>query len=267
MQPSIHELAHQAEWEMEGTRRAVERYREAELVADPMSLAPGKALVRGVVGPLIAALIVKRDEAADALASAGGRPPLYAWSIQVVDLEKAAVIALNVAVRTLSGEHDHNGMKTASITSSAKVIAGALRDQLEYDRWVVAEEQRNAEAKRAKVEKHEDRLKALKLRYPNMDRRVWKKWAAKLELAAAADWNEEDAIQLGTMVLHLLCEVAPDRFTKSEKPTNGGVQYVLGVTEEVRQVMNDVRERAEVARPLLMPMLCPPLPWKYEEPA
>ena len=267
MQPTIHELAHQAAWEMEGVRRAIVRYEEAEDEADPMTLPPGKALIRGVVGPLKAAIEAQRDEVADTLA-APGRQPLWAWPLQVVDPAKAAVIVLNAAVTAVLVKQCSSAgapMKTNSVTTTALRIAETLLDQLEYDRWCAAEEQRNAEAKRSKVADHQDRLRALKLRYPNLDRRVWSKWRAKLEIAATVEWSKEECLGLGTMLIALLCKVAPDRFVVEERVLRGGyTQYVLTPTESVLEVMRDVRERALVARPMLMPMLCPPIPWRYE---
>lgn len=261
--PSIHDLHHQAQWEIEGTRRAVERYRDASLEADPMTLAPGKALIRGVVGPLIAAIEAAKVEATDALASPGGAP-LWAWPIQVINAPQAAVITLNVAVRCVSGGTlSKSGGVAAGVTASAKNIAGAIKDQLEYERWSAKQTQANAEAARSKTLDHADLLKALRLRYPSLDRNVWRRWRAKLELAGLAEWDERAAVGLGSMLIKLLVTTAPDRFVIRERPTNGGVQYVLGCTEAVMVVMNDVRERAEVARPMLMPMLVRPNPWRY----
>ncbi len=265
MQATIHEQAAQAAWELEGVRRSVERYREAAKAADPLTLAPGKALVRGVVTPLIAAIRGLQDASAEAL-STPGRQPEYAWPLQVIEPEKAAVIVLSVACRAglRMVEKVAGNSLGGTLAAHAKEIAGALRDQLHYDRWVASERQLNKEAARSQVEGHKDRLYALQKRYPTLDRRVWRKWAAKLELAALAEWDEKQAIVLGSALLRLLCDVAPDKFVIEERKTAVGVQYVLGVTEQVREVMNDVTQRAEVARPLLMPMICPPNPWQYE---
>lgn len=267
MTPTIHELAEQADWEMEGTRRAVERYQDAEDTADAMSLPPGKALIRGIVSPLIARITTIRDSAADTL-SQGRRVQGHAWPLQEIDPKQAAVITLScactVATSGLSQDGTAQGAGVASsITLLAKRISGALRDQIEYEQWKAAETQRNAEAARSKVEGHKDRLKALQLTYPNLDRRVWAKWRAKLELARQG-WTEAESIAVGTALVRSLVDVAPDRFLIAERPCNGGVQYFLDTTPEVREIMADVRERAEVARPLLMPMICPPIPWRYE---
>ena len=300
---TIHDLAAQAEWEMEGVRRAVVRYEEAEAEADPMTLPPGKALVRSVVGPLAARISQLRDEAADS-ASTHGRPGgartlTHTWPLQLVDPMKVAVIVLSVACQaTVSrGNGAQGATQNSAIPMTAQRIAGALRDQVEYDQWEHEEALRNEEASsgfqayakeelvairaahpkaplgslqklakaaaRKGVPKHENRLKALQLRYPNLDRRVWAKWRAKLELARVS-WSEVESIAIGTALIRALVDVAPEKFVIAERPLSGGVQYFLDTTPEVREVMNDVRERAMVARPLLMPMICPPVAWSYD---
>ena len=265
---SIHDLADQAEWEMEGVRRAVVRYEEAEADAlragEAMALPPGKALIKGVIGLLIARIVELQNEATD-IAQANSRLKPHAWHIQVIDPTKAAVITLSAACSATtrpSGAMGSGGSQDA-LPAVAKRISAGLRDQLEYDRWEAAEEQRNKEAKRSKVEGHQDRLKALKLRYPDLSRRAWHRWRQKLELARET-WTELEEVAVGTALLKALADVAPDRFLIAERPINGGVQYFLDTTPAVREVMADVRERAMVSRPLLMPMICPPIPWRYE---
>ena len=268
MTPTIHDLAEQAEWEMEGVRRAIARYEEAEAEADPMMLPPGKALIRGVVGPLAVRIEALRNGAIERARSPVGREPNYTWPLQLIGPKPAAVIVLSNACTATSSSRTGGGAFGASTGSSitllAQRISAGLRDQIEYERWSAAEEQRNKEAKRSKAAGHEDRLRALKLTYPNLDRRVWARWRAKLELAREK-WSEVESIAIGTALIRALVDVAHDRFVIAERPMNGGVQYFLDTTESVREVMSDVRERAMVARPLLMPMICPPIPWRYEQ--
>ena len=259
---SAHDFERQADWETEGTRRAVARYREIEFgtdgkpPADFATLPPGKALMRGVLKPLIAAITARQVELAAALASAG-RQPLDAWPLQVLCPEKAAVITLMTAVSTI-GRSRPDGQGVHNVVSIAKTIAGTMRDQLHHDQWCQAERAAN-KATPPKV----DRLKALKLTYPNLDRRCWTKWARKLDIAALGEWDEKTSITMGSNLISLLVLVAPDRFSITTQKADNGVRYILSTTPEVCAIMNDVRERAEVGRPALMPMLIPPLPWCY----
>ena len=260
---SAHDFERQADWETEGTRRAVARYREIEFgtdgkpPADFASLPPGKALMRDVVKPLIAAITARQVELAADLTNPGGRKSADAWPFQVICPEKTAVITLMTAVRGV-GRVESGGNHPSTIINIAKCIAASIRDQLHYDQWCQSERAAN-KVKPPKV----DRLKALKMTYPNLDRRCWTKWARKLELAELGEWDELASIVMGANLVYLLAQVAPDRFTITTAKAAQGVQNVLTTTEEVRAIMADVRERAEVGRPALMPMLIPPLPWCY----
>ena len=260
---SVHDFDRQAKWEIEGTRRAAARYREIEFgvdgkpPADFTTLPPGKALIRGVVKPLVAAIKARQAELLLA-AMAPGRAPADAWPLQVVCPEKAAVITLMSAVRGVGGRKGDGTVKTASVLAVATSIAASIRDQLQYDQWCQTEKDANTAAP-PKV----DRLKALQIAYPNLDRRSWAKWARKLDLAALGDWDEATAITMGSNLIQLLVTTVPDRFAIVSLKAAFGVQYALTTTEEVRVVMADVRERAEVAWPAMMPMLIPPLPWAY----
>lgn len=287
---SIHDLARQADWELEGVRKAIERYHadaarhwvDAAGVShtqevDPMTLSPGRALVRGVMKPLLASLRLKRAESLTALtASRAGRPPIWAVPLQVLTddlmLEKTAVITLNTAVRGVCSltSHAEAGLGFSSITACSWRLAEALRDQLEYDRWSREESEKDKEA--AGQEGYKSRLDALRYTYPNMDRRTWSKFCAKLEQARNGDtWDADPKVKtvrvaVGALLLHCLVEAAPGKFKLGQiARKGGGHQAVLEVTSEMQEVLNDVRERAEVARPLLMPMICEPLPWRYDD--
>jgi hypothetical protein len=286
---SIHDLARQADWELEGVRRAIQRYREDTCRTwtdaegkthtkdlDPMTLPPGRALVRGVVKPLIEALKLKREEAAERMTASGkGRPPVWAAPVVALTstemLEKTAVITLNCAVRGVCSLTSHLdvGGSFATVTACALRLSEALRDQLEYDRW--SREEAAEDKAMAGDEDYKSRLKALRYTYPNLNQRTWSKFCAKLEQARNGDtWDEDPKVKtvrtaVGALLLHCLVEAAPTKFKLGQLPRRGGgFQTILEVTPEAREVLNDVRERSEVARPLLMPMIIPPLPWAYE---
>ena len=258
----IHDLHRQAQWEMEGTRRAVARYREIEFgvdgkpPADPTTLPSGKALMKGVLKPLIASITDRQVELAETHTRAG-RPPIDAWPTLAICPEKAAVITLMSACRRVGGRNAGYDSH-ACIPIIAKSIAESIRDELHYEGWCQREQSAN-KAKPPKI----DRVKALRLSYPNLDRRTWAKWVKKLDIAALGEWDEKTAITMGANLIHLLVTVAPDRFFITSRKIALGVQYVLSATPSVHEIMQDVAERAQVARPVHMPMLIPPLPWRY----
>ena len=261
MNPSIHDLAREAEWEMEGVRRGVLLYEKAAKVADPTSLPPGQALMRGMVGPLSKTIIAARDKALDSI-GAPGRKPTYVWPLTVLDPLEAAVITLTSAVRGVSGRTSAT-TKTDTITAISRTISEGLRDQLQHNRWAAQQKTTNAEAKKLETEGHKNLILALKRRYPNVTQVVWRSWVAKLEVAEVEEWEEKEWLPLGGLLIRLLCQAAPDRFELGARPANGGVQHVLVISPTVAELMADIEQRAMVARPRLMPMICPPIPWTY----
>jgi hypothetical protein len=63
----------------------------------------------------------------------------------------------------------------------------------------------------------------------------------------------------------LRTDTAPHRFTIAMRHRPGGLtQRVLEMTEATLEEMTDRNTRAEVGCPMLMPMLIPPNPWRYE---
>jgi hypothetical protein len=76
-------------------------------------------------------------------------------------------------------------------------------------------------------------------------------------------WTTREQVAVGVALLTLLTRVAPQhfgvelRFTAKNKQT-----YVLTLAPETRDMLNDLEDRAAVARPLLLPMRIPPNPWR-----
>lgn len=263
MTPSAYDLERQAHWEMEGVRVATERYREAALTADPTTLPPGSRLLRMVMKPLIPALRDAQSEGMEAIQQ-GGRYAAWAWPLQLFSgdkaIEKLAVIAVTVGLRVSMTE----GRIASSVASQSRLLYQALRDQIEFDSWELAAEQAKKEAKRLKTEDFEDLLGRLNRRYPTLDRRVWARWRAKLELARDAPWSEDTVCQVGACLFALLIKAAPAVFRLDERPLGGGhTVYSLKLTEGALELLQDLTARAEVARPLLLPMVCRPNPWRY----
>jgi hypothetical protein len=255
----IADLERQARWELEGIRVATERYREAALAADPTTLPPGSKLLRSVIPPLAAALRLAQLEATDAI-NKGGRYAAWCWPMQLLDADKLAIIAATVGLRVAMSE----GRAGTSIASQSKLVTTAMRDQIEFDRWEEEQELAKKEAKRLKKEDFEDLLGRLKHRYPTVDRRVWARWRAKLQLTRDEPWSEETVCVVGACLFDLLIKSSPDTFRMDERALGGGqVSYSLRLTPEAQEVLKDLTARAEVARPLLMPMLTKPLPWRY----
>jgi DNA-directed RNA polymerase len=256
------DLLAEARWEQEGTRRAARRYREAAAAADPSSLPSGQKLLREVVPPLIAKVTELQAQGAAIIASPGGTKAKWAWPIQLLDASTLAVITVIQGMNAARGQGD-----VVSQTSAvSKEIAAAARDELNYRTWVTEQVAANKAAKEDQDWEHRDLLKAFKSRYPQADRKTWRRWAKKLELMQAEAWDEETSVQLGATLLHALVEAAPTRFEIAATPMDKGrSKSYLRLSAETLELMKDIEARAEVARPRLMPMLIPPIPWAYSD--
>lgn len=258
--PSAFDLLMEARWEQEGVRRAARRYREAAAAADPSTLPSGQKLLREIVPPLTAKITELQLKGADML-STPGKPPKWALPIQLVGAETLAVITM---IRSLAGAEVPTD-QSASVTGLSLDIAQAVHDELDYRSWIEAQAKVNKAAREAKDWDHVDLLAAFKARYPAADRQAWRSFRRRLELVKAEPWDKETSIQLGAALIHALIEAAPARFEIDTRPLAGGrTQNYLSLSAETRRMIQDVETRAEVARPMLMPMLIPPIPWSYE---
>lgn len=251
------DLMAEAKWEMEGVRRAAERYREAAAAADPSTLPSGQKLLRDVIPQLREAIIQKQLEGARAIAR-GGNPPKWAWPIQLLDAEKLAVITI---IRSLPVAEDPEG----SLTALAKDICQSVRDELEYVRWVAEQKATNKAAKEDKDAEHRDVLAAFEREYPSPDRRVWATWRRKLKIEREAKGPEDVQVVFGSLLIALLVEASDGRFAVTQRSLGAAkTQSQLRLDDRTRAMMQDIEARKMVARPMLMPMIIPPIPWKYE---
>jgi len=256
-----YDLLAEARWEQEGVRRAAQRYREAAAASDPSELPSGQRLLREVIPPLSEKIAELQLQAADQMASRGGRAARWAIPIQLLDPGALAVIT---TVSAMNAGADPLGTQSSAL-GVTELISNSIRDELDYRQWVEAQVAANKVAKAAQDWDHVDMLAAFKRRYPNADRRTWRTFRRKLELAKT-EWDKETGVQLGGALLHALLEAAPHRFELATRTlAKGRTQNYLRLSEATMDMLRDVEARAEVARPMLMPMIMPPIPWRYDE--
>ncbi len=265
---SIHALHAQALWETEGTRRAVFRYREAAASKEPHELPGGRRLLRECVPNLVTAIRLGQDEAKELLASEG-RTPLWAWPLMLCDAEELAVITVCTTLRAVGGPAT-DGNRSASAISSCAMIARVAQEQLGFDHWVEEQKKVNKVAKEAKgdpeAEPHRDLLKALRNAHPDVDRRTWAKWRKKLEITKADPWDKAVCLAFGGWLLDALERTSEGRIKVAQRAISGGrTEAYVALSAETEELLRDLDSRAEVARPLRMPMLIPPIPWSYTQ--
>jgi DNA-directed RNA polymerase len=172
--------------------------------------------------------------------------------VQEFTPEVMAITAVCCAMRALSMTSEVGYRTNGGLASRICLSIGArLREQMEYDRYARSDH---------------PSLAAFASRYPEVNRRVWARWRRKLREVREAPWPLPVVQATGGLLLRRLCDVAPDRFTLSlEAVGRGHRAAVLLLSQETVEMLNDIEERAAVARPMLLPMRVPPIPWRYQE--
>lgn len=257
--PSVGEIQAQMAWEVAGTQKAITLVREAvaasrrEMVGghgaggrNIAELPAGQRILFRTVPALIAAIeeCLRGPEAALDVK----RPRTWAWVLSQLEPEQLAVITVITALRS-------EGDEGSASLPLAKSVASAVRDQLSYNAW--AGDGANKAA-----------LKRLQRRYPDVDRRTWKAWAQKVKAPVEPQWPQAYSVAVGAQLLGLLLQACPDYFTEETVKTfTSGLktQAVIRLTEEARLAMADAESRAQMSRPGLLPMICPPTPWTRKD--
>lgn len=260
-QTSAFDLLTEARWEQEGVRRAQKRYEEAAAARDPSTLPSGQKLLRAVVPPLARAIAILQVEARAITVAAVGRQARWALPILLLDPQPLALMTVATALNA------DRGTEADGLTSLAKTLGRAVRDEVEYRRWVAVQVKANKEAKKAQDWEHKDLLAEMKRLYPAIDGRSWRRWKRRLEGLEVETWPEEVLVQVGAALLQILAQTVPDRFSIETREVSGRTQLFVRLSPEALAVMRDVEERAAVSRPALMPMVIPPIPWRYTNPA
>ncbi|WP_458098571.1 hypothetical protein [Roseomonas sp. WA12] len=285
-QTSIFDFKREADWEQLAVQRAVRRYEAALLAAqkngDPASMPPGRRVLYETVRPVAARIEEMRSQEYPT------RPPDWLNVFQSFGADVLAVVAVCTALRA--------GILTASVVGTTctvfnKRVGVVLRDQADHDRFVAEQEaaQRKAVAplrKAAKVaaaqqdaelvrelskvlsETHADQLlKDWRRRHPEANRRAWGRFAARITGARSTKWSEDLVSSIGGALGDALVTGAPEWFGKDQVgdglPTHRPMCITL--TPKAVEAMADASARAEIARPMLRPMIIPPLPWQYRE--
>lgn len=127
--PPIWVIEDQIKWEMEAVRRGVERAREA---LDSQALgdgAVGSRLIRSVLPPFVQAIRAASLEAQEGIVgvegTAGGRPNLWWWIIQLLEPETTAVIALKALLSLSPREFTFNRPVTGAAAHISNEIGRA----------------------------------------------------------------------------------------------------------------------------------------------
>lgn len=255
--PDAFAISRQAAWEVRAAREGAKRFADALAHKDPAELPAAQRALREVAAPVVAEISRRQD---DALGPTKNPAPWHA-PLALFDPEVLAVVAIATAMNASpSAASPRDGM---SISAFSRAVAAALRDQSDHDRWL--EDQRKA----SKANDEDGRAaKALLRRWerqnPRTNRRAWARFAGRIEGARSRPWDANTRMAVGGVLLEALVAAAPAWFElRLVSDGRGASTYRLSLTTHAAERVADAEARAEVSRPLLLPMLIPPNPWRY----
>lgn len=243
--PTVADIEAQKHWELEGVERGVRKVREEidqQRVGDSQI---GSALARRVVPKLIVQIEAAQAEAERELAAGGkGRPSPWWYQILLLPADKLAVITIKKCLSFRPKDFTFN----PTLTNLAHDVARGVLDQLEYEDW------RKADKKT--VDRFFDNYQLT----PRNLKRLREKMGEKRE----ALWDTGTGVQFGVKLITLLADAMPEWFKIEQVRLRGGrFEYQLTITEAARDVLLQLAEQSELSQPSLMPMICPPAPWRY----
>lgn len=273
---SVLDIARQSAWEVRSVERAIARFREAAEARDPNELPAGRKALLETVRPVIASMQDLQARAATSSAE-GGKPGDWEAPILAFSPEVLAVVAVSCALHVKEAPGSRIGQVLSRFSNR---VARSLVDQLDHDRFVAAQQEAQREAirlaKRDGVQEAELRdiredalLRMFQRQNPKADRRAWRRFATRIEAARSAPWDEPTRHKIGGALAGALTAGAPEWFelVTLRQSGIGGTQTVfyLLLTPHAVERMADATVRAEVARPMMLPMIVPPNPWRYAE--
>lgn len=255
----------QRRWEVEGVNRAIRRWREIESDRSLDQRVAGRSVLRDVVPRLIQRLKAQQAEAVESIANAGrGKPTIWWWYVNLLPAPELAVTVAVSALSALTGFSLRDEMKYPGVrlVAASVNVAAAVKLQAEFGQWVEGERARAAEAK-ARDTAYTNLYEALRRNAKAIDTRAVKTWWKRIGRMRDEQWPYEDRVQFGSALLTWLVESGGGWFELVLVPRPGGkTQRVLRLTDLARRAMDDITERAESAQAYVLPMLCPPSPWK-----
>jgi DNA-directed RNA polymerase len=256
-QPDLLAIERQKFWEVEGINRGVRRFREQMRDGGLMAVAPGKEAAADVIRSMIPAIDRAKHEAINLRKKTN-----WAYVIQAADSDVLAAITVN-------GILSHNGPNNMEYarpwTAVCLGIANNLHVQIEFDDWVA---QQRADKKLARKEGREfdDLFERYRRTVKRFDVRSWRGFQRKVSAIRTEPWSTTDKVAIGHKLLHLAVTNGGGWFEARRIAVKGKTQRFIDLTAPARIAIEDLTRRAELARPMRVPMIAPPRPWIEKEP-
>lgn len=224
---------------------------------------PGMSVIRDVMPGVEAEVATIQALALDGIANAGkGGQPAWWWMVAHLPADRTAFITLRTL---LAGAPRERLGRARRCTTMAVGIADGLWMQLDYETWVEAEKRRQKVARAAGEEPH-DMLAALKSRCRTVDRRAWDRWTWKIKRARSERWPTDAKVSVGTALIDCAVRGGGGWFEQRLQSVGGGkTERQIVLSDAAVAALQDLEQRAAIARPMRMPMICPPREWRWEE--
>lgn len=257
----IHEIERQQRWEAMCVEEGIKRFKR-KLAGSTLSDAPGGIRIIGeTIGSLTDGITAAQKEAIAGVTSGSRvRQAPWWWLLPVLPAQTLAFITLKVLL-TFS----QHGSDYPSELAVSFAIGEAVRMELEFTRWKAAESEKAG----ADPQYRSNLLYALThvRHHGGVNQRNYARWLKKAEQVEKIEWARDQKVQVGAKLLLEAVTHSGGWFELKVIRKNGRPTRRVKLTDEALAALKDIHAAAEVNRPFLAPMRCPPKPWVRVEPA
>ena len=256
------------EWETCGIDRGVERYQN-ELSKDVAKFSDtgrsafadtdvGSKLVDQCMRPLVAG--VEQEQAAAQLGfSKKGHTAIWWLPILCLQPEKIAAVTIRTVLAGLQPEVAHSRPWTAC----ALLIGANIKMEREFDLW------KERQYREAREEGSINLFKVMTKNCKRIDTRAARKFMRLSTDLDRLDWTKETKLHIGMKCLDTLVRHGNGWFEMSLVGRGYGrtrhTEKTIKLTQVARTAIEQDHRRCEFNRPFLLPMLCEPAEWRWNE--
>lgn len=105
---------------------------------------------------------------------------------------------------------------------------------------------------------------ALKSRVKVIDTQAVRRWWKKIGKVRDEPWSAPQKLNVGTKLIECLVQGGGSWFEIAIQPAPGGkTECRILLSEMAVKAMEDLDQRASLAQPLRLPMICPPKRWAF----
>ena len=256
----------QKDWEAHCVERGIERFRESQFkeikqpdgtsrkeLADIGETQGGMIVLKNLMGPLTPVIEAMRMEAIEGIQGVKGREPDWWWYIAWLPADKLAFMT----IRAVLAEKPHTADQGRKFNQIALRLGKSIKEQIEFDRWLQQSKQKakdmgTLDFAQFLINNH---------RGP-VNRRAFARWKRRCADILQEDWSSEICLKVGARLLEAMHMANPDAVETYLHMSRGKTTRMLRLSESILQDLTSINERLEVNRPYLLPMKCPPRPWR-----